>query len=99
MCDKIWAANQGALLASLPPYLASQYPVVPKYTQGNQYIEKSTTNMMDELMLAYSNGGMFSKLLYKAICDCHIEKLENYYSYCNYKGIDGQEYPELHDKF
>ena len=83
-CKKVFQANDGNLLASLPAFVRDAYPATPKWcTSSKKYhLDRHITTMLEgETMLTNMNGEAFSRLLYHAINQEYLRKAECYASY------------------
>lgn len=95
-CRRRFNANDGEVLAGLPAYAASSYPVETKYAlhQKNSHLSRQATEIFDMLLTTYGNGDLCSRLLCNTINRSYIERVASYYSY----GVKSQRcclpYPE-----
>jgi hypothetical protein len=64
-CDFRVAGNAGELLISLPPHIRDAYHVHPRYAEGNFHLSKTTTDLLEDVIVTYGNGEYFSKSLYQ----------------------------------
>jgi len=106
-CKRRFDANSSAVLLKLPAYVALTYPVATKYAFPNRncHLNENATKVFDHLMLTYTNGEVYSKLLFNSINRAFIKKLKIYYSAGGRKGRpylakDGEfikQYPPLGD--
>jgi hypothetical protein len=82
-CKRQFDSNDAAILLSLPAYIASHYPVEPKYALSNHsfHLAIDATNVLDSIMLTYANGDLCSRLLYTAINKAYMERITGYLSY------------------
>jgi hypothetical protein len=93
-CGKTFMSNNGELLAkSLPPHIASLYPVDPKWARGEAHITKVATKQFESILPKYTNGDLCAKLLFDAINESYVDRLKNYFSRCITKGIKAENYP------
>ena len=105
--NRTWDANDGELMCKMPPHLASKYPVETKYARGNSHIKRGATRVMQQLMVTYGNGDLFSRLLFDNLKELHVDATENYYSYCesyeqahpNDDKFEPGEYPEVYGEW
>ena len=79
-CNTTYAANEGALLAMLPPHIREIYPVLPIYAQGGFHLTRDVSEDLREQMVTYANGDVVSKRLYKKLCLHYTNKIETYLS-------------------
>jgi len=79
-CDTLLAANDGKLLANLPPYLRSIYPVDPRFAIGTFHFTKSESRRFQDTMLTYGNAELVSKKMYQRIGEEYTDKAETYLS-------------------
>jgi hypothetical protein len=94
-------------MCKMPPHLASKYPVETKYARGNSHIKRGATRVMQQLMVTYGNGDLFSRLLFDNLKELHVDATENYYSYCesyeqahpNDDKFEPGEYPEVYGEW
>ena len=98
-CGCTTHANNGNLLAKLPPFASAAYPVEPKYARGIQHIDKNATSLFDELMLTYGNGDLCARLLYKAINRNYKDKAMSYFSMCDALELKAEKFPEKDGEF
>jgi hypothetical protein len=79
-------ANSAEILAQLPEYARSAYPVESKYAEGykHSHISRSATDVFDLLMTTYGNGELCSRLLYNAMNRSYLERVSSYYSFYKY---------------
>jgi hypothetical protein len=77
-CQKPSSVNNGELLTSFLEHVSSKYPVEPKYARGQQHIVKAATDLIEELMVSYTNGDLISKLLYNAINKDYAARIKSY---------------------
>jgi hypothetical protein len=76
-------ANDGAVLASIPSYAATAYPVQSNFALSNKncHLGRSATDVFDLLsMPIYGNGDLCSRLLYNGINRAYLERVGTYYS-------------------
>ena len=68
-------ANDGQLL-HLPPYLASMYPVLPRYATGDFHLNHGVSNLLEHAMLTYGNPGWVSRSMFQNMGDFYVKTLE-----------------------
>ena len=82
-CGAKFSANEAPILAGLPPYAAQAYPVETKYALSDKrsHLARSVTDILDLIMVTYTNGELCSRLLYDSINRSFKERVADYYSY------------------
>ncbi len=82
-CKRRVNANDSEILCRLPAFVASTHPVDSKYAVGNKnsHVAKAAASVFDQVMTAYANGDLCSRLLYSAVNSAYLERESNYYSY------------------
>ena len=98
-CSAAFYANDGELLARLPPYMAMCYPVEPKYARGTSHLAKDATRIMEASMVTYGNGDYISRMLYEGINTYYEDKTMRYYSYCAATGKESEDYVQKDGEF
>jgi len=91
-CQRQFDSNSAEILLSLPAYMSNRYPVEPRYALPNHsfHLSNDATNILDNLMLTYANGEMFSQLLYKSVNKAYLNKITEYFSYQMHNPRDGK---------
>ena len=100
VCCRKFDANEDIILATLPAYAASGYPVEPRFA-GNttSHLHRKATEVFESIMLTCANGELYSKLLFNALNRHYIEKLTGYYSYAQVKDEKPPSYLQKDGQF
>jgi len=82
-CRRDFSANEAAVLLTLPAHVAQHYPVETKYalTSHSFHLDRNATNILDNIMVTYTNGELCSRLLYSSINRTYVQKITSYYYY------------------
>ncbi len=92
-CRNTIRANEGRLLNTLPPFMSQLYPVEPIFAASKkQHISRSATQVLRRLMVTYSGGDQFSRMLFETIHDDYVSKTLNFLSECQLANKTGVEY-------
>jgi hypothetical protein len=91
LCKTRVNGNDGRLIYSLPEYIRDAYPVLPRYATGNFHISRSSSDLLEEVIMTYGNGDFVSRLLYGAINKDYLRRLELYLSHWKEHNGDGLE--------
>jgi hypothetical protein len=95
-CDVRVAGNAGELLMKLPPHIRDAYPVYPRYAEGNFHLAKSTSDLMEDVIVTYGSGDYFSRSLYQRLNLVYYRNADNYYEQCVYLNlIKVNNYPDF----
>lgn len=75
-------ANDGHLLAMLPPEYQNGYPVDPRYAleKKETHINSTVSRLMDKMMVTHRNGEQLSALLHELHGEHHLDRDNEYYS-------------------
>jgi len=99
-CKERFLGNEGIILANLPPYAASAYPVETKCAaRNNSHLGRNATDVFDLLMTTYGNGDLCSRLLYNAMNRAFVERAASYYSFHAQSGGETMKYIEKDSEF
>ena len=77
-CKSRVKANDGRLLQILPTYLASVYPVLPKYATGQFHLDVDVTCQLEQAMLTYGNPAWVSRCLFEKMANNYIRAVDSY---------------------
>jgi len=78
-CKQRVNANDSETLCRLPAFVAMSYPVDSKCALRNEnsHIGRGATNVFDQVMTAYGNGDMCSRLLCSAVNNGYLERVSS----------------------
>jgi hypothetical protein len=100
-CGRTFRGNSGELLCNLPPHIASQYPVEPKYArpEGRCHINKFATDVFEELLVTHGNGNLCTTLIINSMNQAYVTRLMCHISYCKMHKVKPQEYVKKDGQF
>jgi hypothetical protein len=87
-CQTRYKANDGILLANLPPHMRAMYPVEPRYAIGQWHLSIATTDDMEYCMKTYGNGDFYSTKLFHTAAKEFERNIAKYSSKVEYAGTD-----------
>ena len=91
-CDNLYQANDGRILAGLPPPVRRAYPVLPKYATGTFHLHRDFTDDMEPAMRTYANGKFVSEKLYRKMHIDYTRKVETYLSLAPTKQVPAKHH-------
>ena len=92
------ASHHPYLVAMLPEFASSAFPVDPQYCKENinNYMSQSITDQFEHLLITNGSGDMVAKMVFNAMNRAYLRKTSSYYSYWKIRHKQTGEKPRLY---
>ena len=97
-CSDICYAHEGRLLNTLPKWMQASFPVLAKYSTTQLLLSRSTSDLLDRMMITYGNGPMLARFIHERMGKEYLVHEMSYYEQCGTNNIkDATPFPCFQD--